>query len=259
MSGYLGNLSAEQELALQEMRCRIQEIENGELRTYALKVTDDPILLRFLRARRFNVDASFTMLENTLKFRKSFQGIGVDAITCNMILNELRPGKSFFHNYDKEGRPVCVIRARYHEPAKVDPLEAQRFCVFQMEYARKCLLKPPVETVTIIFDMTDFSMKNNDFRSLKFMIQMLQNYYPESLGRVLVYNSTWLFWTIWKLVSPLLDPVTAAKVCFANKDTITNYIHEDNLLMEFGGKDPYNYDFEAAVAQMTQEVLNAEQ
>jgi hypothetical protein len=256
MSGFLGDLSAEQELALHDIRRRVHSIGDDDLREYAMRVTDDTILLRFLRARRFCVDAAFEMLHNTLKFRRGFQGIGVDALTWDMMRSELRNGKSFFHKSDKEGRPLCIIRARFHDP-KVDHLEAQRFCVYMMEYARK-LLKPPVETVTIIFDMTDFSMKNMDFKSLKFMIQMLQNHYPESLGRVLIYNSTWLFWGAWKLVSPLLDPITAAKVCFADRNNIFQWIHEEHLLQDYGGKDPYKYECDQYVRQINQ-VMRAEQ
>lgn len=76
-------------------------------------------------------------------------------------------------------------------PIKIEVQEGQRFSLFMMEYGRT-LLKPPIETVTMVFDMTEAGMKNMDLKSLQFTIQSLQNYYPESLGKVLVYNSSWV-------------------------------------------------------------------
>lgn len=130
------------------------------------------------------------------------------AITVDSVPNELRSGKTFFHGTDKEGRPVCIVKVKNHDPAKVlttlhlfsilsshpikiEVQEGQRFSLFMMEYGRT-LLKPPIETVTMVFDMTEAGMKNMDLKSLQFTIQSLQNYYPESLGKVLVYNSSWV-------------------------------------------------------------------
>jgi hypothetical protein len=257
MRGFLGHLSAEQEEALNDLRQRVSEIEDEEMKEYAKRATDDAILLRFLRARRFDVDQAYEMIFNTLKFRLTFQGIGVEAVNYTHVPNELKPGKSFFHKYDKEGRPVCIIRARHHDGSKIDHLEAQRFCVFMMEYGRT-LLKPGIETVTIIFDMTDAAVKNLDLKSLKFMIQMFQNHYPESLGRILVYNSPWFVWGTWKLIRPLLDPVTAAKVCFTDNREILHYISQEDLLEEYGGKDPYQYDCDQFIMQLKQ-VMHAAQ
>ncbi len=42
-----------------------------------------------------------------------------------------------------------------------------------MEYGRR-LLKPPCETVTLVFDMTGVALKNLDLKSVQFMINTLQ-------------------------------------------------------------------------------------
>jgi len=241
MSGHVGDLNEEQEMALAELKERINKLEDTELMDYAHSFCDDIVYLRFLRARKFNVDAATDMLTEALKFRTSFQNKGVEAIDVKSVSNELETEKSFFHGTDKDGRPVCIVKVRNHDPAKIDPEEGQRFSLFMMEYGRT-LLKPPVETVTMVFDMTEAGVKNMDMKSLQFTIQSLQNYYPESLGKVLIYNSSWLVYGIWKVVKPWLDVVTAAKVFFIDKKSIKDYIAEDNLLTEYGGKDTYKYD-----------------
>jgi len=245
----MGDLSNQQQAALVEVKQRLDQLQDERLRAYGKVIADDGIVLRFLRARKFNVDQAMDMLMHTLRFRMEFQGISVDAIGIHNVQNEIRTGTSFYHKCDREGRPVCIIRPRFHEPAKSDFLEHQRFSVLMMEYGKR-LLRPPIETVTIIFDMSDVGMKNLDIKAMKFMIQMLQNHYPESLGRVLIWKTTWLFWTAWKILSPLLDPVTAAKVCFVDKDSIKQYIDPDNLLQDFGGSDTYQYDSEKFMGEV---------
>lgn len=256
MSGHLGDLSYKQETALRQLRERTENLGDTELRNYAKSFCNDNIYLRFLRARKFDVDAAFNMLTETLKFRTSFQDKGVDALTVEDVPNELQTGKSFFYGVDKEGRPVCIVKVKNHDPSKMDQSENQRFSLFMMEYGRT-LLEPGVETVTMVFDMTDAGMKNMDLKALQFTIQSLQNHYPESLGKVLVYNASWFVYGIWKVVKPWLDVVTAAKVLFIDKKSIKDYIPEDKLMTEYGGKDPYKYDVEKFTAQASRNMAAA--
>jgi len=244
MSGFVGGLSDYQQAALDEVKKRLDGLE-GKMQECSKRIlVSDAMILRFLRARKFDVEQSYDMLYNMLKFRLEFQGIGVAAIDPSTCENELKTGKSYYHNYDKEGRPVCYIRSRLHDPSVTDPLENQRYTILMMEYG-KSLLKPPGETVTLVFDMSKAAIKNLDIKSVKFMVDTLTNYYPESLGKVLVYNATWIVNGAWKIIRPWLDPVTAAKVFFIKPEEITNYIDPANLPLEYGGKDPFEYNYTA--------------
>jgi hypothetical protein len=249
MSGYIGDLSAHQEECLKDLKERIGNLQDADLNAYGKGFVDDRIALRFLRARKWDVDAAENMLVETLRYRTTFQGIGIDAITLKSVMNEIREGKSFFHGVDKEGRPISYIKVRNHDPARTEQLEGQRFQLFMMEYG-KTLLKAPVETVTMLFDMTDCGRKNLDLKTLQFTVSSLQNYYPESLGKVLVYNSSWLVYGIWKVVRPWLDPVTAAKVQFVDKNQLGEHIDADQLLTEYGGNDTFKYDAEEYAAEI---------
>jgi len=252
MSGHLGDLSEYQYDKLCILRNKIwNEVMDANLRGYAEGFCDDGMLLRFLRARKFDVNAAYDMLFSTLVFRTTFQGIGVDAIGVQSVMNEVLQGKSFFYGADKEGRPVCIVRVKHHDPSKSDFLESQRFSVFMMEFARK-LLRPPIETVSLIFDMTDAGMRNIDMKALQFLVYTLQNHYPESLGKILVYNASWFVHGIWKVVRPWLDAVTAAKVFFVDKRNLRDYITEQNLTVDYGGRSPYKFNAEEFVSQVQQ-------
>ena len=98
-----------------------------------------------------------------------------------------------------------------------------------MELARR-LLGKGMERSTIIFDLNDAGYSSLDISSIKHMISCFQNNYPESLHRCYVLNAPWIFWALWKLISPLLDPVVAAKITFVKRtEDLLTYIDEANI------------------------------
>lgn len=78
-----------------------------EVSIWGIPILDDEksdvILLKFLRARDFKVKDAFTMIKNTVKWRKEF---GIDALLEEELGNELEK-VVFMHGFDKEGHPVC--------------------------------------------------------------------------------------------------------------------------------------------------------
>ncbi|GAA6025525.1 hypothetical protein JCM8202_001222, partial [Rhodotorula sphaerocarpa] len=103
-SGHPGNLTQEQKAALQQFK--------EELRAagyYDPEKHDDAMLLRFLRARKFNLAASKEMWINTQKWKQSFK---VDELYETFdykekpAVDELYP--RFYHKCDKDGRPVYI-------------------------------------------------------------------------------------------------------------------------------------------------------
>lgn len=249
MSGHLGSLSVKQKETLEKIRETLDTTLTGKFLEIRQSFMDDAIILRFLRARQFDYDKSLEMIMNMLKFRAEFQNISVAGVNPANCDNELKTGKSYFYKTDKLDRPVTYIRARLHFSDQCDPLENQRFTILQMEYG-KSLMPPPCETATIVFDMTGTAMKNIDMASVKFMVNTLANFYPETLGQVLVYDAPWIINGAWKVIKPWLDPVTAAKVIFIKSGTLPEYIALENLPSEYGGQDSYKYDYESYKAKV---------
>jgi len=245
MSGHVGDLSPQQQQILDRIKQKLDSNLDATLLEIKNKHMNDAVILRFLRARQFDYDKSYEMIENMLKYRHTFQDISVAGVNPANCENEMKAGKSFFHGVDNVGRPVGYTIVRLHDPgnAKYTALENQRFAVLQMEYGRS-LMVAPIETATLIFDLGGCGLKNIDLKSVQFMINTMANYYPETLGAVLVYDAPWIFWGAWKIISPWLDPVTASKVSFINKGTLHEHVAADNLLKEYGGTDTFVYDYE---------------
>eukprot|EP01133_Synstelium_polycarpum_P012400 gene12400-14552_t len=237
MSGYIDDLSPEQAAMLAEMKEKIQAIDDQAIQEEITKL-DDVMILRFLRARKWDLDNAYDMLHAALIFRASFQNTGVENITEESVDNELKQGKSFFHGTDIEGRPVCIIRTRKHDSRNRDIEEAQRYCVYVMENG-KSLLTPGIETCTLIFDMSSFSTKNMDYPLVKFMVDLFQKFYPESLARCLILNAPWVFMGIWHIIKHWLDPYTVSKIMFVKTKQLADYIPKENLLASYGGASTF--------------------
>ncbi|KAG8629932.1 hypothetical protein KVT40_001551 [Elsinoe batatas] len=226
---------------------------------------DDPdaLMLRFLRARKWDVHDALVMLVATLHWRmvemkvdeevmstgesgfieRSKTSTGESKKDAEDFMAQLRMGKSLIHGRDREGRPVSVVRVRKHQPGQQTERALEMYTVYLIETTR-LLLKPPVDTATIIFDMTSFAMSNMDYTPVKFMIKCFEANYPESLGSVLVYKSPWIFQGIWKIIRGWLDPVVASKVHFCDDETqLGAYIDTKRIPKEMGGEEDWEYKY----------------
>lgn len=222
----------------------------------------DALLLRFLRARKWDVDQALVMMISTMHWRRAELHVDDDIIKNGELgalentsgdakwqknnqdfLAQLRMGKSFLHGLDGQGRPMCFVRARLHKQGEQTEESLERFTVYTIETARM-LLRPPIDTATIVFDMTDFSMANMDYTPVKFMIKCFEANYPESLGTVLVYKAPWVFNAIWSIIRGWLDPVVAGKVHFAkNIDELSVHVPKSQIPMDFGGDEKWEYKY----------------
>jgi hypothetical protein len=135
----------------------------------------DALLLRFLRARKWDVNAAVVMAISALHWRIGDAKVDSDVMLkgeAGMIemgqspdpvikkegsdfMEQIRLGKSFLHGVDKEGRPCCYVRVRLHHAGDQSETSLERFTVYTIETARM-LLRPPVDTaVSLLGSITD--------------------------------------------------------------------------------------------------------
>ncbi|KAG0207661.1 hypothetical protein BGX28_001179 [Mortierella sp. GBA30] len=216
----------------------------------------DSLLLRFLRARKWNVTNGMNMILKAFKWRleddieevKSKSEDELDEKYRGFRL-QMEMGKSYVHGTDKMGRPVVYINVRMHKPADQDPKALEKFTIYVMETGR-LMIQPPVETACLIFDMTGFSLANMDYNFVKFLVQCFEAYYPESLGVLVIHKAPFVFWGVWKIIEPWLDPVVASKIRFTRNDKeLTEIIDANHLPTKYdGGKDQYAYKYAPVAA-----------
>ena|ERR1051325_11985534 len=76
------------------------------------------------------------------------------------------------------------------------------------------------------------------------MIQCFEAYYPESLGILLIHKAPWVFPQVWKIISPLLDPVVASKIHFTKTEQdLMDFIPPEHLVEDLGGKEKCEYKY----------------
>jgi hypothetical protein len=210
-----------------------EEIETGEYNVDGRDVENlqDKDFMRFLTSKDFNVEMALKNLLESLVWRNES---GVKYVTAYHVKEEILKNKINIFGYDKEDRLVACVRVRYHIPAESDKRQAEKLLLFFAERA-KSFLKPENETCTLIFDLTDFNISNMDYDIIKYMVRIFTDYYPETLGQLLVVNSPLIFKGIWRIVRPLLDAKTAKKIQFLSSPKLINYIDESILPPDLGG------------------------
>ncbi|KAI9743296.1 MAG: hypothetical protein M1818_003142 [Claussenomyces sp. TS43310] len=238
----------------------------------------DALLLRFLRARKWDVEKALIMMVSTMNWRATEMHVDDEIIKSGEMgsiersrslnhvevklgedfMAQIRMGKSFLHGVDKMGRPICIVRVRLHKQGEQSEESLERYTVFVIETARM-ILNPPIDTACVIFDMTGFSMANMDYTPVKFMIKCFEANYPESLGVVLVHKAPWIFQGIWKIIKGWLDPVVASKVHFTNSAAdMEDFVTKDHILKELGGEEDWSYQYIEPLAGENDKMMDTE-
>lgn len=145
----------------------------------------DALFLRFLRARKWDVDKALVMMISTMSWRGQEMHVDDDVVLHGELgalqdstsgdanakreghdfLEQMRLGKSFLHGTDKEGRPLCFVRARLHHGGDQTERSMERYTVYVIETAR-LVLRPPVETAvseSSLFRKTELNTSRPSF------------------------------------------------------------------------------------------------
>ncbi|KAF8510073.1 CRAL-TRIO domain-containing protein [Hysterangium stoloniferum] len=258
-------LDSTEQKALEQLR---KEVEDEKIIQPGDTIgCDDWTLIRFLRARSFNVKEAKTMLIKCQEWRKSVEGIGIDALYDEMDIFDYPERETIakFWPTDKVSNSVSsmffminwIITARspplrayvgkgrlYQE---VDPKIHWRSLLVMLESFVRELMPAcaktsgkPVDGTCIIVDFNGFGLRQ--FWKMKYLmkdaLQIAQDYYPETMGRVIFINTPATFSMIWAVIKPWLSQITASKVEIlgSNINTLLEYVDAENLPSSFGGK-----------------------
>ncbi|XP_077219806.1 sec14p-like phosphatidylinositol transfer family protein isoform X2 [Tasmannia lanceolata] len=191
---------------------------------------DEDMILWFLKDRKFRVEDAVTKLTRAIKWRQEFR---VSELSEESVKSIAGTGEAYLHHFnDVTGRPVLVVVASKHFPAKQDPNESEKLCVFLIEKALS-KLPPGKEEILGIFDLREFRTENGDILFLKFLIDVFYTNYPKRLGQVLFVDAPFVFRPIWQLVKPWLKSY-ASLVRFCSVDTLRKeYFTDETLPAEF--------------------------
>lgn len=209
--------------------------------------------VRYLRARQFNVHKASKMLKETLKWREQYKP---EAITWDIIQSEAALKKvTILDEFDNEGRPIVFMRPRNEKQSSDNELKL-KYVVYIMEHASKIadesgvchkdlfiyiylssviiqihtyhlfqsiyihIHAAPDGKMTWLLDYVGYNRQNQPpWKVSLSTLSIVQNHYPERLGRAVNFKPPWLFELFWKAIRPFVDPVTREKLVFLKDDS----------------------------------------
>ncbi|GAB4822310.1 hypothetical protein N2152v2_009356 [Parachlorella kessleri] len=229
------NLSLEEESKLGQLQKEISPLikDSPALQAFCTR----SCYVRYLRARHWNVQKAAKMLAATLEWRSEYKP---EALTCEGLAHEGSKGRMYvLPRPDKEGRPIVVMRPR-EDPNPSSNEDRIKWLVYVLEAASELADATEPGTMTWIIDYENYTRKASP--PLKVSLQtlhILQNHYPERLGRAVCYHPPAIFDLLWRAVWPFIDPVTYKKVVFVNKKSpeglMGSYFHLEGLDAALGG------------------------
>ena len=248
-SGFWNDLNQEQFDALQKWKKQLTDekiIEN-------FNVYDDLYLLRFLRARKFDLEKTTLMFKKFLNWRITEK---VDDIRENFDFNEVLEVKKVYphgyHKTDKKGRLIYIeLISKLDVSGLFKITTEERMIKYYIKaYERQmklmfpacsAVVKTPVEQSFTILDLNGIGIshvvgKTKSF--VKLASDIGQDYYPEMLGTMFLLNTGFFFKAVWALVKSFIDPKTAAKIQMLGssyKSELYKWADPENLPTLVGG------------------------
>ncbi|XP_053502163.1 SEC14-like protein 2 isoform X2 [Ictalurus furcatus] len=223
MSGRVGDLSPNQAAALEQFCERIEDV-------YAqLPNQSDHYMLRWLRARSFNVLKAEAMLRKVIELYVSGGMCGYDREGSPVWYDIIGP-------LDPKGLLMSASKQDYIKTKIRDCELLRRECLRQSERLGKT-----VESITLIYDCEDLGLKHiwkPAVEAYGEILTMFEENYPEGLKRILLIKAPKIFPIAYNLIKPFLCEETRRKIVIIGsnwKEVLQKYVAPDQLPVVYGG------------------------
>ncbi|KAJ5649614.1 uncharacterized protein N7484_003337 [Penicillium longicatenatum] len=279
LAGHLKHLTPEQEEKLVEFKKVCAErgyytvaVESAEGVEEKPASHDDATLLRFLRARKFDVEGAWAQFKDTEDWRKEnaiealYENIGVDSYEAARRMYPQWTGRR-----DRRGIPIYVFEIRHlnskemaaynstmstgtpetHKSSSVPARLLNLFALYEnllgfVMPLCSALSRPnpetPIVTSTNIVDVSGVGLKQ--FWNLKSHMQdasvLATAHYPETLDRIFIVGAPGFFPTVWGWIKRWFDPGTTSKIFILSaaevQPTLASFMDPASIPKQYGGE-----------------------
>ncbi|GAA5984531.1 hypothetical protein JCM5350_004750 [Sporobolomyces pararoseus] len=283
--GHLGHLTPEQESTLSKFKDKLET--NGYFtRAEGNKAAshDDVTLVRFLRARKFDLDGAYSQFTSAENWRKENK---VDELYDSFDLNEFNKAARLYPQWtgrrDKSGLPVYVFKVSSltkkatdeyaKDPERLNPRMIALYEHMVQFVLPLCSSVPhaheevPVSGCATIVDISNVSLMR--FWQLKSHMQRASKLasanYAETLGAIYLVGAPNFFSTVFDWVKSWFDPGTVEKIFILPSNavisTLSTHIDPSSVPIEYGGSLDWTYGDNARpnLDSATKEMLGLEE
>ncbi|KAJ7127584.1 CRAL-TRIO domain-containing protein [Mycena crocata] len=291
LAGHIGHLSSEQEAKFTEFKAVCEKdgvYQPGKGRS----TLNETLLLRYLRARKFEVDDALKQLKETEAWRVTNK---LDELYDTCDIDAFEEVRKVYHQWtgrrDLAGRPLYVYEISHIKnnmaafeksshmlkspsptaTSDAIPGKLRMLCALY-EYMSELVLplcnavptrphpETPISTTTHIVDISNVGLMQ--FWNLKGHMQAASTlataHYPETLERLFILGAPSFFPTVWNWIKRWFDPVTTSKIFILAeadmKQTLTRFVRPADLPKKYGGELEWEYGMAPSVDS---EVLTA--
>lgn len=210
----------------------------------------DNQLLRFVRAKKYNLSHSISMIGKCWEWKAKSHNVdkwfyeGDYGIVKDKpeIIEAFAMEKAYMRGEDLNGGHVTVIRVKKHFGHDCPEEDFERFICMIIEWAKLAMseYEPGDDGANILFDMTDFSLKNADLSAVRFLTRQFEANYPETLSAIWVHKAPWIFNAVWRMIKGWLDPIVASKIHFTKSvSDLEAFLDKKYIPKSLGGNDTY--------------------
>lgn len=211
-----------------------------ELKDGYAGVQDDSILLRYVRAKHMNLQKAEMALRQTMEFRMKYRP---DLLSKSVVAEDGKVPKGFWFGKDKKGRDTIYVYPGRHLPGLTTREETYLYAIWLFEQGMHLTRIHNKFQVNIIYDRTGMSYSNIDLTLYRTLLG-LQHHFPEAVHKIYVLHANALYQTVYAAMSPFLDSRTNDKIVFVNKEDLLALYDVDQLLVEHGGTQTLDYNWD---------------
>uniref|UniRef100_A0A7N0UW90 CRAL-TRIO domain-containing protein n=1 Tax=Kalanchoe fedtschenkoi TaxID=63787 RepID=A0A7N0UW90_KALFE len=211
--------------AIGQLRSLMDDIEEPLKRSFENVHQGNPtnVLIRFLKAREYDVSKAHTMLEESLRWRveNDIDNILARPIVPSELYRAVRDSQPIgLSGFTREGHPVFAIGAGLSTLDKASDHYYVQSHIQINEYRDRVILPTAAKkygiqssTCVKVLDMTGLRLSAlNQIKLLTTMSTIDALNYPEKTMTYYIVNVPYIFSACWKVVKPLLQERTRKKI-----------------------------------------------